>query len=306
MMIKQLKNLVKMCEGLMWLYLPVVIIYWSLTLIELNAIAPLKAFLGVIVVPFASVLDDYFDFQFSFAGTDVDYTPLILAVLIAGSTFLLILTTKILDFIEERMEQTKIEMLRHKEKKQKEIEKENLIQDLDRHKVIYLLLKLEKIKKHETYLVNSEQDAFSVGLVDSYEATIKDIANTFGGKKYRQSDTADDINNYVFTGSEQYLLYLLYLKEKIKEINKGTQDDLNTVFTYKIACSCSYDIATAETDIYLTNKMMNLVAEEEILITSTLKDKLQHLNTDVTMAFESKGYYILDDKDFDVYKLKLV
>ncbi len=304
-MIKYIKTFVKIFEGLMWLYLPVVMIYWSLSLIELNAIIPLKATIGVIIMPLVIIIDKYFDFQFVFRNTEVDYTPVILAGAVTVSALLAMFASNVLDFIEEKLEIARIEILKQKEIKTKAKEKKMMAQELNRNKILYVMLKLKKVQRHETYLINNDKDSFTVGLIDSYENTIKNIAKNFSGKEYKGFDAGSEVSNFVFTDTEQFLLYLHYLNEKVKEINKGTADDLNTIFSYGVACSCSQDFATVKTDFQLTGKILNLVGSEEIFITSILKQKLKNLDTDINMKFESKGVYILDNKDFDIFKLKL-
>jgi|GEM_PF-3063036 len=305
-MINFLRTIVKIFEGIMWLYLPVVMIYWSLSLIKLDAINPLKATVGIIVQPLMLLINKYFYFHFTFGGEEVDYTPVMLAAGVVIVALGLMFTSKVLDFIEEKLTAAKMELLKRKEMRIRQKERQYEIEELERNKVLYVMIRLTKILKHESYLVNSEGDAFSVGLIDSYEASIKNIAKNFSGKEFKDFKSEDpEISSFVFTDTEQFLIYLTYLTEKIKEINKGTQDDLNTVFTYAVACNCSYDTVTAQTDLQLTNKILNLVGQEEIYITDVLKKKLENLDTDISMKFESKGIYILDEKDFDVYRLKI-
>lgn len=304
-MIRQLRTITKLLEGAMWLYLPIVMIYWSLTLIKLNAIAPLQAFVGVVVQPLTTIIDKYFDLQFTFNGDEVDYTPLVLIIIITVLAFMLILTSKTLDFVDEKLEKAKIEILKHKEKKAREKQKELELQELERHKVLYVMLRLDQIRKHESYLVNSDEDPFSRGLIDSYKSTIINMATNFSGKEYREYETSPDTSSFLFTDTERFLLYLRFLNNKIAEINKGIEDDLNTHFSYSIACNCSYDTSTAKTDLQLVEKILNLVGKEEIFITSTLKQKLENLNTDIDMKFDAKGLYILDEINFDIYKVKV-
>ncbi len=304
-MIKHLKTIIKILEGLMWLYLPIIMIYWAVSLIELNAINPLKAALGVLVIPLVIIIDKYFNFQFTFNGTEADYTPVILAGSVVAFAMLLILSIKVLDFIEENLERAKIQFLEQKEKKTLAQKRESQLRELSKNKILYVMLELKKIQQHDTYLINNGGDSFTVGLIDSYENTIKNIAKNFSGSEYKDFDAGEGIVNFFFTDTEQFLLYLHYLNEKIAEINKGTADDLNTIFTYAVACNCSYNLTTAKTDLHLTKKILNLVGKEEIFITSVLRQKLENLKTDISMKFESKGLYILDNKDFDLYGLKL-
>jgi len=300
-MLKLLKTLSKICEGILWLYLPIVLFYWSLTLINLDAISPLKAVVGSIVQPLVAIIEEYFNF----GGAGVNYAPLILGIMVIILAVVFIITLKILNFIEKKLNDVKIKIKEQQELKIKLQEKEAHIQELEKNKVLFIMLKVDKSQQHENYLVKSDKDSFTVGLVDSYETSIKNIAKNFSGKEYNDINAGSEIKNYIFTDTEKFLIYLIYLIDKIKEINKGTAD-LNTIFTYTITCSCGYDAATAQTDFQITGKMLNLAGNNEILITETLRKKFEYLDTDIQMKFESKGLYILDNKDVDVYRLKIL
>ncbi|HSA06392.1 MAG TPA: hypothetical protein P5556_04370 [Candidatus Gastranaerophilales bacterium] len=303
---KFLKTLNKICEGLMWLYLPIIMFYWSLTLINLSAIAPLKALFGKLVQPLVILLDKSFNFQFTFGEAQVDYTPVILAIFVALMALVFIINSKILDFVDEKLKDLNKNLEIKKQKDIKSKEHESLLKELNKNKVIYVILKLIKIEKHESYLVKNENDSFSVGLIDSYEISIKNIAKNFSGKEYKDPVINSDPNlsGYIFTDVEQFIIYITYLTEKIKEINKGTAD-LNTVFSFSVASSCSYTTATANIDFQLANKVLNLAKAEEVLITDLLKQKLKHLNSNFSLKFESKGMYMIDNKSIDVHGLKI-
>ncbi len=304
-MLKCLKTLIKIFEGLMWLYMPIIIFYWTLTLIQLDALTPLRTVVGIPVYPVIGFLNEYFNFQFYFGESEIDYTPFVLTIIVGLSIFISIFISNSLDFIDEKIEKIKIEWLKKQDIDAKKKLKNIHIKELNKNKIIYVLFKILKIESHENYLVQKDDDSFSIGLIDSYETSIKNIAKSFSGKEFKSFSNDPALNSFIFTDTEQFVIFLKYFIEKIKEINKGTKDDLNTVFNYTIACSCSYDTATAETDLSLTKKVLNLVGNNEIFITDILKQKLDHIDTDLYMEFESKGIYILDEKDLDIYKLRI-
>ena len=64
-------------------------------------------------------------------------------------------------------------------------------------------------------------------------------------------------------------------------------------------------MATAETDLMVTERILNLVGKNEIYLTNLLKEKLENVDTDINLKFESKGLYLFDKKDIEVYKMQV-
>ena len=96
--------------------------------------------------------------------------------------------------------------------------------------------------------------------------------------------------------------YLKFLNKRVQEINKGTAE-LNTTFGCQVASICGYSTATIDTDLSLVSKILNLCSKDDVLITDTLKHKIEALNTDIKVKLEPKGIYLLNKVDVDVYKL---
>lgn len=303
-MIKFLTLINRLLEGFCWLYLPIILLYWALTLITIAAIEPLKNIVGIIVQPPVRAIDEYFNFQFMLGGTEVDYTPIALAGVVTICAICSVLTTQILDFISIKINDVKMEILRKTEIKNQQKEKEAYLQELERNKTIYMLLKLEKVQKHESYLVQQEEDIFSKGMIESYETSIKNMAKNFAGVEYKNFENKNGAVCFVFNDAKKFIKYINIFTNKIPEINQGTAD-LNTIFSYIMACSCSYDVATAETDLIITERILNLVGKNEIYLTSLLKEKLENVETDLNLKFESKGLYLFDKKDIEVYKMQI-
>ena len=140
------------------------------------------------------------------------------------------------------------------------------------------MLRIIKIKQHEDYLVKGDDGPFSVGLVDSYQLSLVNLAKKFSGKQYHNFNAGEETYSFVFTDIEKFLQYLKFLNQKMKEINKGTAE-LNTIFDTEIACSCSYSIATIDNDLAFIHKILKLCGKGEILITDTLKERIKALNS---------------------------
>ena len=79
MLMKFFKTLNKLIEGIMWLYLPIILFYWALTLMQLPAVNALRGFLAQVVEPPVLFIENYFRFEFSYGNSSISYTPLVLA-----------------------------------------------------------------------------------------------------------------------------------------------------------------------------------------------------------------------------------
>lgn len=159
-MIKFLKLISRILEGFCWLYLPITLLYWALTLVSLVAIEPLRNVVGIIVQPPVRAIDEYFNFQFMLGGTEIDYTPVVLAGGVTLCAVCLVLTAQILDFISIKINDVKMEMLRKAEIRNQQKEKEAYLQELERNKTIYMLLKLEKVQNMKPTLYNRRKIFF--------------------------------------------------------------------------------------------------------------------------------------------------
>ncbi|OGH95940.1 MAG: hypothetical protein A2039_02735 [Candidatus Melainabacteria bacterium GWA2_34_9] len=305
-MIKLLKGLFKLIEGILFIFLPIVVFYWSLTLINLDVVRPFITILGSFIDPLILPFKSYLEYKITYENDyTVDYTILFFAVMILCTAFIFTLIGRILDFINNIIEkiQNKIKMQDVIRKKQEE--KQAYINEVTKNNTIYVVLKLTRNQTKEAYLIKSEDaDFFSVGLVDSYESSLKNVYKKFNGKNFGRLGGTNGLNNYIFTDINKFLEYLPFFMERIEEVNKGMQD-LNIKFSYEIACHCSYSDASAQVDLDITSTILNLCGDREILLSELLKSRLG-VTENKTFKLYSRGIYLIKDKQMDVFKFKLV
>ncbi len=299
---KFLKTLIKIFEGLLWLYLPLVILYWVIMPVEFSFIKALRGFLGIFIEPLLLPLNSNYDFVFKYDNQGLSYSALVLAGLVIVTALLAMASVKLIEIIEENIFQLKIKMSRREIEKEKEKEVQSVQEELNKNKIIYLILKIIKAQEHEEYLVKADDSPFSIGLVDSYQTSIVNLAQKFSGKEYTKFNAGTDIYNFIFTDEERLLQYLKFLRQRINEINKGTAE-LNTTFSYEVACSCGYSLVTADTDLSVTSKILKLCGDREVLITEVLKNKISRLKDLFDIKIAPKGLYMLDEHQVDIHLL---
>ena len=302
---KYLITINKFIEGILWLYLPLVFIYWALTPLTFSFIPAFRDFIGKVIAPAISFLDSQFNFKYSYEDSSFSYTPLVLAGVVVLSISITILVAKLLNIFDTMIRKTKLKISSLSLQKEKEKENQSFLKELDRNKYIYVMLKIIKIQQHEEYLVRNEDNAFSAGLLDSYETSIVNLARKFSGKEYGTFDAGPDVHNLIFSDVEKFLQYLKFLNKRIQEINKGTAE-LNAIFSCQIASICGYSTATIDTDLSLVSKILNLCSKDDVLITDTLKHKIEALNTNINIKLEPKGIYLLNQVEVDVFTLKFL
>jgi len=304
-LIKFLKGISKLIEGILFIFLPIVVFYWSLTLINLDIVKPFITLLGSFIDPLILPFKSYLEYKIIYENDyTVDYTILFFAVMILCLAFMFTIFGNILDFINNIIEkiQNKVKMKEVIRKKQEE--KQSFINEVTKNNTIYVVLKLTKNQTKESYLVKGEEDDFfSVGLVDSYETSLKNVYKKFNGKPFGRLGGTSGLNNYIFTDINKFLEYLPFFMERVEEVNKGMKD-LNIKFSYAIACHCSYSDASAQVDFDITSAILNLCGDREILLGELLKSRLGVIENN-NFKLYSRGIYLIKDKQMDVFKFKL-
>jgi len=303
-LIKFLKNIFKLIEGILFILVPVIVFYWSLTLVNLDIVKPFIALLGSFIDPLILPFKSYIDYSITYEENyTVNYTSLFFAVIILITGFIFILIGNILNFIEKIMDKTKLKFKKQAQLRKKQAEKQEFVNEIKKNNTFFVILKLIKNQPKESYLIKEEgNDFFSVGLVDSYETSLINIYKKFSGKAFGHLGGTNNLNSYIFTDIDKFLEFLPFFKERIEEVNKGMLD-LNVKFDYKIACHCSYSDTSAQVDNEITSLILNLCGNREIIISEILKNRIEVLENN-NFKLYSKGIYLIKDKQMDIFKLK--
>jgi uncharacterized protein YggT (Ycf19 family) len=302
---KFIKALNKFFEGILFIFLPIIVFYWSLSLVNLDIVKPIMAILGLIIDPMVYPFRPLITYVANYQTYSVDYTVLFFAGLVLAAALLCTLNGHILRFIEEKMSEA-LELQKEKETlKHLEEEKREYHREVNKNSTIFVALKLIKNQPVASYLIKEDKnDFFSGGLVDSYESSICKAHLKFGGTNFNFKNSDESIVYFIFNDLQRFLDYLPYIEERVQEVNKGMLD-LNICFDYKIAAHCAISDASAEADYQVVMKMLNLCAEKEVLLSEILKNRLE-LKENKNYKLFSRGIYLINDKQMDVYKLQFL
>lgn len=302
-MIKLLKNLNKLIEGILFLILPVVIFYWALSLVNLDFVKPFIVGLGSIIDPLMSPFKDFVHYTVDYDTFTVDYSILLFAGLILAAALTLTLLGHILNFIDIIIEKIQFKIKLSEDLRKKQEEKQEFINEIKKNNTFYVIVKLTRLEPKDSYLLKSENDDFfSVGLIDSYESSLANIYKKYSAKLHTNGGY-NNFNTYIFNDIGKVLEFLPFFMNRVEEVNKGMLD-LNIKFDYKIVLHCSYSSTSAPVDIEIASKILNLCDNKEILLSEILKNRLDIIENPKYRLY-SRGIYLINDKQMDVFKLKL-
>ena len=303
-MIKFFRSLLKLTEGTLFILLPVIVFYWSLTLVNIDIVKPFISILGSFIDPLMLPFKSYIEYSVKYENDyTVNYSILIFAGIVLFAAFMFTIMGNILNFIENIIENIKLKIKTQDNLRKKQEEKQEYLKEIKRNNTIYIILKLIKNESKESYLIKGEgDDFFSVGLIDSYETSLVNVYKKFSGKLYGNIGGTNNLNRYIFTDINKFLEFLPFFATRIEEVNKGMLD-LNIKFDYKIACHCSYIDTSANVDFEITSKILNLCGNREILLSELLKNRLEIIENN-NFKLYSRGIYLIKDKQMDVFKFK--
>ncbi len=304
-MIKLIKGIFRLAEGITFLFLPIVVFYWAISLINLDIVKPLTFLLGAFIDPLISPFKDYIEYSINYNSFAVNYTILIFAgmVLFAGVTLAII--GRIFEFFESISNKVSLKIKEQDVLKKKQELKMAYVKEVSKNNTLYVTLKLIKNEPKEAYLIkNDGDDFFSVGLVDSYENSLASVYKKFSGYQHSNFGGGEKIYNYIFSDINKFLEFLPFFINRVDEVNKG-MIDLNIKFDYKLACHCSYSDASSDIDIDITANILNLCGNREILLSEILKSRLEII-PNLQYKLNSRGIYLIKEKQMDIFKLKLI
>jgi len=302
-LLKLIKNFFKFIEGILYIYLPIIIFYWSLTLTNLDFVKPFTAILGSFIDPLMEPWKWLIYCKVDYDGYTIDYTLLLYAGVVLILALIFTVIGKFLIKLENFLNNIKNGLKRKELLRKKRQEKDEQIKVINKNKVIFMILKLTKSQAKETYLTREgTDDFFSVGLVDSYETSLLNDFRKFEGREYKNKNPEYLEKNIIFNDLERLIEFFPFFERRIEDVNKGMLD-LNIKFDYKIACHCSLSEASADIDFEITSNILNLCGTREILLSEMLKNRLDLLQNPKFKLF-SRGIYLIKDKQMDVFKFK--
>ena len=303
-MIKFIKALFKLIEGILFILIPVVILYWTLTLVNLDIVKPFVAILSEYIDPLVAPFRSYIQYSVTYDNNfTINYTILFFAGVVLVIAFMFTLIGHILNFVDRIVDKMKLKLKEKEKLRKKQEEKQNFINEIQKNNTVYVILKLIRNQPTDSYLIKKEDsDFFSNGLVESYENSLLNAYKKYSGKTYGNVGGINNLNSYIFTDINKFIAFLLFFKERVEEVNKGMQD-LNIKFDYKIACHCSFSDASTSVDIEITSKILNLCNPRDILVSELLQNRLT-LSENNNIKLYSRGIYLMNDKQIDVFKLK--
>jgi len=291
-------------EGALLFFVPVVILYWILATTDIPALSPITNLLGQFLSPLLNFTRGFVNYKIHFNGDVIDSVPLFLSFIVLLFSFLFFIAGRVLSHLDDALYvvQTKAkadEIRRHSEKT-----KIKFLEELAKNKVVYFVLKFRKKDSSFSYLYQEDDDPFSEGIFNNLINGAVDYSNHFSGKRWKGEGNTQDDYKFLFYNITDAIDYAFYINNKVQEINKDILD-MSKKLHYKIACHCSYSELTADKDFAVTERIIELCGENEILVSTLFKNKYNALKEETNIKFDSKGIYNVNEEQIEVFHLQI-
>ena len=299
-----LKEFVRLIQSILILSIPFIILYWILSGINLEFLKPFKAILDTVFNPFISFTGVFFHLEIPYDNKVYDLTPLVFALIVLVIFMGLIWVENLITNFENTLKSLKAKARNFEVQNAYHQEKTKFSEELAKNKVIYLLLKFRKRESTLSYLSNNEDNKNTSNKNDDLINEIIHSAVQFNAKVLANPDENSDIKSFIFYNIDEALDYSFFVYNKIMNANANFVD-LSTKLNFSISCHCSYSESTSGIDIPVAEKILSLCGTNEILISELFRNKYQALKVETNLLFDSKGIYNIDDKQIEVFQIKV-
>lgn len=301
---KFLKGFIKIIEGILLLLIPLILFYWFLANINLQAFKPIVAVFEYFFNPFISFIKLFVRFEIPYENSFVDFAPLIFALVILVIYLVFYGFEIILNFLEKSVNQTKIKLEEEHLKKESELTRIKFLEELAKNKVVYLVLKFRKKENSSAYLYNEENPSVE-NQFSSIFSNILDASEKFNAKKHENFEGEANTYNFIFYSVTDAIDYSFFVYNKVQKENREFSKS-GMKLSATIACHCAYSELSADNDFSVTSKILNLGGENEITVSELFKNKYVALKEETNLIFNSKGIYNIDNFQIEAYQLKTI
>lgn len=298
-----LRVFINIIQGIFLFLIPVIIFYWFLITLNLDMLKPFSALLGSFLDPFIEFVRRFASYEISYEGVTNDITPIIASFIILSGYFLLCGAEKTIDFAENKYLETQIKAKKQRDKKEAEIQKMQYLEDLAKNRVVYLDLKFHQQESRAAYLYSND-DIFSEGLVNVALDGVIESSLRYKGKKYENPDNPNGVFSFIFYDITDAIDFTFHVFNRTNEINKEIIDKSKKM-SFSTSCHCSYSEENAPETFTIVQKLLNLAGENEILVSELFKNKYEALKEESNLKFISKGIYIINDDQMEVFEIKV-
>ena len=299
-----LRTLVRLIEGILLLLIPLALLYWFLLTINLDFFKPIVFLLGKIFNPFINIISLFVNCHVPYEDKTIDMTPLAFACFLLLLSFVFYGIEKIINNIELFINRLKIRAKKEKLNQEIEAQKKNFFEALAKNKVTYLVVKFSKIETSYAYLYNNNEDFFSEGVLNSVLNGLIESVSQFNGKKYSDFKGEDGSYNYVFYEITDGIDFVFNVHNRVLEINHKILDESQKLY-FTASFNCGYSEEASYSDILTANKILNLAAKNQILVSKLFKDKYEAVKNESNIKFLSKGLYNVNENQVEVFELKV-
>lgn len=285
---RTLQTLLQALAGLLILFVPMMIVWWVLTTLDIEPLSFISNLLGIICEPLNSFVGIFVgEKSFTFKDIEVDLTPIFTCAALFVFAIILTVLAKVVNTFRSSVHFVKAKTDVHLAQKRKEAEELEQENKLFENSIGYCVVRYKTDTTSSAYLVSS-------GL--SAEDIKKMFMEHFNRYMYLDAQiyksSTEDNKELIFEDVPNTLTYALQLQEKVIDLNKQL-DKAGTKILVNIGIYCTSPTVAKDQGFYIANKVCNLSAPGEVSCSKEVKEIFEKDRADHNLKFISKGMYDL-------------
>jgi hypothetical protein len=254
---------------------------------------PAEVMLSSVLSPFISSSKLLINTYFSIDKNVANFAPIISGVMALIIFYILDAFVKLVDYTDKKAVAIADKTKQIFDDKLAESCRLEYVQDLANHKIIYLACKIRQKQMQDTSLYLEEEDLMKVKTrIKELTSEIITYSEKYRPKKYPQSKNEPDTYRFVFYNVNNAIDYAFYIYNFLNKVNPELISS-NHKLSFSLACHCSCGEDTSGLDFAVTDKMINLANENEILVSEIFKDKYEIMKKESNLKFITRGVYMV-------------
>lgn len=283
-----LQTTLQAIAGILILTIPIILVYWVLSVIAIEPLSFITDFLGIFVRPFTNIVTALVgEKSVVISGFNVDLAPFFLCALILCLVIALSVLAKFLHGLRNSLNFVQAKTDVHVAKRQREMEKMQEEKKLFQNTIAFVVVRYKTQTTSSAYLVSS-------GLSET------DVKNMFlePFNRYMYLDaqlhkgSTDNNFQLLFEDVPNSVTFVLTLMENLINVNKSLDKaGIKQLVTAGVYCTTPEE--SKDEAFRIANKVCNLAAPGEVSCSREVKDIFERDRSDHNLRYISRGMYDL-------------
>ncbi|MEW5820687.1 MAG: hypothetical protein AB1782_10890 [Cyanobacteriota bacterium] len=295
---KALQTILQLIAAVLIISIPIIILYWVMTVIDIEPLSFVTDFLGMFITPFVNIVRGVTgDVSGEFKGFFIDWVPIYLAGVLLLISIGLTVIAKFINGLRTSINFVEAKTKVHIAQKQKQAEEKQEEARLFENTLGYVVVRHKTQTTSSSYLISS-------GLSD------KDIKNMFMEQFNRYmyldaqlfKESSEDNFMLNFEDVSSCITYSLQLQENMVNLNKEL-DKAGIKMHVTCGIYCTTPQHSKEQAFVIAGKICNLAGPGEVTCSKEVKEIYERDKADHNLKYISKGTYDLGH-EIDIFAVQ--